>query len=459
MRIVPGQYIEAWNAVLFVDGVPAFYYPYYKRNLGPHANNLNFLPGYRSAYGPYLLGTYTWWLNDAMDGEVHADYRERRGVGHRAGLEPAPRPLGRRRVQVLLPARPGIRHEPEHERLARTCPAPFPKTASAFISAGRRRRATNLNVKALVNYQSDPLVLHDFFEGDYTENPQPNTFVEANKYWDNWSLDALTTPRVNDFFDQVERLPDVKLTGWRQQVFDTPVLLRERKFRRLLPPDAGRDEFAVRRHERAGVRLFRRARRHVPAIAAALDIFRLAERHAARRRAVHLLQRAKPGRAATNGETYRKVFNTGVDASFKSSQLWAGATNSLLDVDGLRHIIEPSVSYAFVPRPSTLPPQLPQFDSALPSLLLLPIQLPDYNDIDSIDSENVIRFGLRNTLQTKRDGELENLLGLECVAGLAAASERQPGHVQRPLFRASRSARARGSRWNRRRATTSTTAI
>ena len=46
----------------------------------------------------------------------------------------------------------------------------------------------------------------------------------------------------------------------------------------------------------------------------------------------------------------------------------------------------------------------------LPSPLLLPIQLPDYNNIDSIDSENVIRFGLRNTLQTKRAGELQNLL-------------------------------------------------
>ena len=45
----------------------------------------------------------------------------------------------------------------------------------------------------------------------------------CNKYWDNWSLDALTTPEVNDFFDQVERLPDVKLTGYRQQFFNTPV--------------------------------------------------------------------------------------------------------------------------------------------------------------------------------------------------------------------------------------------
>ncbi|HUA67911.1 MAG TPA: LPS assembly protein LptD, partial [Candidatus Saccharimonadales bacterium] len=82
----------------------------------------------------------------------------------------------------------------------------------------------------------------------------------------------------------------------------------------------------------------------------------------------------------------------------------------ILEIDGLRHIIQPSINYVFVPRPSTLPPQLPQFDSELPSLTLLPIQFPEYNDIDSIDYRNVIRFGLRNTLQTKRNGRLDTLL-------------------------------------------------
>jgi hypothetical protein len=42
--------------------------------------------------------------------------------------------------------------------------------------------------------------------------------------------------------------------------------------------------------------------------------------------------------------------------------------------------------------------------------VLLPVSFPNYNDIDSIDAENVLRFGLRNTLQTKREGQLENLM-------------------------------------------------
>jgi LPS-assembly protein len=53
---------------------------------------------------------------------------------------------------------------------------------------------------------------------------------------------------------------------------------------------------------------------------------------------------------------------------------------------------------------------LPQFDYELPSTRLLPIEFPDYNAIDSIDAQNVLRLGLRNKLQTKRHGLVQNVL-------------------------------------------------
>jgi hypothetical protein len=40
----------------------------------------------------------------------------------------------------------------------------------------------------------------------------------------------------------------------------------------------------------------------------------------------------------------------------------------------------------------------------------MPIEYPDYNSIDSIDSQNVIRFGLRNKLQTKRKDKIDNVV-------------------------------------------------
>jgi lipopolysaccharide assembly outer membrane protein LptD (OstA) len=105
MRIVPGKYVEMWNAVLFMDGVPVFYFPYYHRNLGEHANNLNFLAGDSSAYGPFLLNSYDWYLNDMVDGKIRLDYRERRGVGTGPDLNLHLDRWGCY-VQVLLPARP-----------------------------------------------------------------------------------------------------------------------------------------------------------------------------------------------------------------------------------------------------------------------------------------------------------------------------------------------------------------
>jgi hypothetical protein len=42
--------------------------------------------------------------------------------------------------------------------------------------------------------------------------------------------------------------------------------------------------------------------------------------------------------------------------------------------------------------------------------MLSPVDFPDYNSIDSVDTMNVIRFGLRNILQTKRNGQLEDLV-------------------------------------------------
>ena len=113
------------------------------------------------------------------------------------------------------------------------------------------------------------------------------------------------------------------------------------------------------------------------------------------------------------GDVDRFVFNTGMELSFKASSTWADAQSLLFDVDGLRHIVQPMMNYVFVPEPSDRPWELPQFDRDLHSLRLRPIDFPDYNSIDTIDSRNVLRLGVRNRLQTKRLGEVDDVLNWE----------------------------------------------
>ena len=405
IKVIPGKSVQMWNAVLYVGEVPMFYFPYYQRNLGPHANNFTTTPGYRSRYGGYLLNTYTWFVGDEADGKVHLDYRERRGVGVGPDIN-----LHLERWGDL-----SLKYYYQNDARPNSSTNAFsnfgtvPQDRQRFYAGWQATPATNFNLKALVNYQSDPLFLHDFFEGEYALNPQPNTFVEANKYWDNWSLDVLATPRLNNFFSQVERLPDVKLTGFRQQIFDTPLYYDSESSigwyhsyaanltngfypftNGFFADSAARaDTF----HQISLPWVFFHKINVAPYVGGRFTYYS-----------------RRSDASGSSDETYRGVFTTGLRTSFKASRLWAATTNSFWDLDGLRHIIEPSADYVFIPRPSTAASQLPQFDSENPSLLIAPVLLADYNSIDSIDSQNVIRFGLRNLLQTKRGGALDDFV-------------------------------------------------
>ncbi|HEY4414224.1 MAG TPA: hypothetical protein VGO57_00920 [Verrucomicrobiae bacterium] len=399
------QTVKMRNAVMSVGGVPIFYFPYYERTVGQRMNHFTLTPGYRSQYGAELLATYSWFYGDVANGKIRANYYSKRGPGIGPDLNLHLGNWGDASLKYfyIYDNRPdtGTNNLPFFKEIA--------SNRQRFHLDWQATPATNLNLKAVINYQSDPLIVHDFFPGEYTQDPQPNTFFEANKYWDNWSLDALTTPRVDSFYSQVERLPDVQLTGFRQQVFDSPIYYDSQssigEYRaytanttnNLFDPSQGFYTNSAARfdtyHQLTLPETF-------------FDWLNVTPRVGGR----FTYYSENANSAATQNDVNRGVFNTGVEFSFKASQLWSDVTNSFFHIDGLRHIIEPSANYVFVPNPNPSPATLPQFDGELPSLMLLPVDFPDYNSIDSVDAQNVIRFGLRNVLQTKRDGQLQDVV-------------------------------------------------
>jgi LPS-assembly protein len=394
LKIVPGKYFEARQATLYIGKVPVMFFPYYRRGLGDHQNNFSFVPGYRSTFGPYLLSSYNWFYGDMLSGSIHADWREKHGFGAGPDFNAHLGQYGdgMLRYYYLHDDDPGV--TPSNQ------PIPDNRQRLYFSYMGSLR--TNLEVNSQVAYQSDPFIIRDFFESEYRKDVQPNTFIEANQLWQNWSLDALAQPRVNGFFETVERLPDVRLTGFRQQILDTPLFYESESsagyYRRLFSDtNVFAPNFAAARadtfHQITLPQNFFGWLNFTPRVGG---------------RFTYYSEATGPG--AFTDEQYRTVFNTGAELSTKISRTWSGATNSIFDVNGLRHIMEPSINYVYVPSPSVAPPQLPQFDYLSPSLRLLPIEFPDFNDIDSIDSQNVIRWGLRNRLQTKRNGQIDDLV-------------------------------------------------
>jgi LPS-assembly protein len=393
IKVTEGKSIEARNATVLVGNVPVMFFPYYSRSLERHPNNWVLTPGYRSLYGPFLLGSYNWFWNTNLYGAVDIDYRQKRGVG---GGPEFGWDLGRWGTG-------DTRFYYTHDEDPKADPNGKP------IDPDRRRidfshqvtLATNFTAKAVVHEQSDAQTIRDFFEPEYRKNPQPKSFLEVNRLWPNWSLDLLAQPQINDFFQTVERLPDLKLTGARQQLGISPFYYEGESsagYFRFRPEDGNpTNSYAAMRADTFHQILLPQT---------FFGWLNLTPR--AGMRMTHYGE--SEGRNTVLEEQNRSVFNTGAELSFKASQTWAGARNRLLDVDGIRHIIEPSFNYVFVPTPSTAPRELPQFDTEIPSIRLLPLNFPDYNAIDSIDSQNVIRLGLHNKVQTKRTDDVQNLV-------------------------------------------------
>ena len=396
ITIVPGEYFEAHEATLYLGAVPIFYWPYYHRSLTKHPNNFEFQPGFRSTYGAYLLSAFNWYGNSNVDGTIHLDERTRRGLAGGPDLLFHLGDYGQAAFRYYYardadPTADGliVPHLGENRQ----------RMSFAYESPA----ATNFTAKFFANYQSDPLIIRDFFESEYREDIEPASYGEVNQLWPNFTLDAMAQPRLVNFFETVERLPDIKLTGLRQQVGNTPFFYQSESSVAYLR----RDFSDTNNPAQTNYSATRADTVHQFTLPETFfGWFNVTPRAGGR----FTYYSAVEGVTTPTNAQARGVFNTGVDFSTKASRVYREAESSFWDVHELRHIIEPDINYVYVPAPSRAPSQLPQFDSELPSLRLLPVEYPDYNSIDSVDKQNFLRLTLRNILQTKRGGNIEEFV-------------------------------------------------
>ena len=403
IKVVPGRYIEVRHASLWLGKVPVFYLPVARRSLEHNPNSWSLTPGYRSLYGAFLRSTYHMVFSDEVEVPLHLDYFVKRGFGLGPDLLWQSPTLGEGKLRYYYINDQDAGENPNTDEPIRSSRQRFSFSHSVTLR-------TNLTVKTAVRYQSDPFIVRDFFEPEFRDDVQPNTFVEVNQDWPNWNLNLEVQPQVNNYQQTVERLPEVKLNGLRQELGDSPFFYetvssfgyfqQEWGENWLYPASCVTNSFLSYSAVRADT---------YHQLLAPLSLFGwLNVTPRAGQRFSYYGEASGPG--AATGEEGRAVFNTGGEVSFKASRLWRQARSQFLEVNGLRHIIEPSVNYAFIPSAHPSPSRLPQFDTDLPTYWLRPIDYPDYNNIDSIQSQNAFRFGLRNLLQTRRDEALDDLL-------------------------------------------------
>jgi hypothetical protein len=117
-------------------------------------------------------------------------------------------------------------------------------------------------------------------------------------------------------------------------------------------------------------------------------------------------------RLREGGSIFRPVVNAGVEASFKFSRAFEQVQSRMWGLDGLRHVVQPYVNASYVYSGED-PADILQFDRLNRSTQLPPIDFPQFNSIDSIDNWSIVRIGVRNRLQTRRNNTTLNWLELD----------------------------------------------
>ena len=384
IQIVSGKHFVARNAVVYLGKIPIMYLPWFKASLDRRGNRWSITPGYRSRHGGYLLSTYHYQAFTNLSTRLNLDYRTRRGVGGGPDLQYDLGRFGSGEVKSYYLRDKDPRKDDNDN--------PIPNDRFRFHLSHRVPIRTNFTAKAVINKLSDARINPDFFESEHRRNTQPRSFLEIEQLGRNFSLSLLAQPRVNDFYERIERLPEIKLSTFRQQIGRLPLYYESESSAGYL-----------------GHRFANNATKDKDFHAARLDTWHQIVLPITFFNWLNVVPRSG-GRytyyTATHGgsleEQRRGVFHAGMEANFRASRTYNTVTNRFWSIQGLRHIVQPSINYAYIPEPSTLPSMLPRFDGELPSLWQLPLQFPDYNSIDSINAQNVLRLGLRNKLQTKR---------------------------------------------------------
>lgn len=400
-EVLPNNRVVMYNCTLRLGDVPVFWLPVMVWDVEGNYPPFVFTAGKSSRWGYYALSSTYWKFDEHWRMGVHVDERTRRGVAGGLDLSFDAGRTGGGMLRGYYAADQGADAGIEGDRYR-------------FQWRHRQALRENLTLTADMNKLSDAKFVQDFFPLEFALEREPDNVVDLTLRTPNATASLLARPQVNEFFAEVQRLPEAKLAINRTRIGSTPLYYEGETSAAQLnndPGDTGDAAFAG----------------HSPRV----DSFHQLVLPHTFFGWLSVVPRAGvrgtwylngPATAPDTNEISRVVYAAGVDGSFKLTRTWPGVQNRRWRIDGLRHVIEPFADYQWIPEPNVASTNLFQFDTLRQVTLIggdrlsvtrySPIDFPAFNSIDSIEGQNLVRFGVRQRFQTRRDGRPWDLVEL-----------------------------------------------
>ncbi len=396
------KYLTMYNVVTYLGPVPIFWTPYYRRNMtGGRGGGWAVIPGFSSRLGAFVLSTYHYWLDDegVLTGETSINGYSKRGVGVGQGVLWGSRQAGYQgRLDGFYIDDDRI-YRDENEREDRQATL----TDSERYRL-RLRHAASLSARdslyADATYLSDPYVRYDFFRRESRSQVQPENRAAWTHRGESYIFSVLANARLNDFYGNVNRLPEATLTIPSLRLGNSPFYYESRTaasgLERVYAETSDNEDFDALRVDslhtvylprrlfgflaltpRAGWRGTYYSTTYAPVVSVTNQVTVLGSN------GVSTVTNQVTSVRDELGADFRNVYELGFETSYKAYKvLEEGET---IWGRGLRHVVEPYANYTYVPDPDLVAANLPQFDSA-----------------DQIAGRNTVQFGFRHKLQTRR---------------------------------------------------------
>ena len=415
------QYVTA-----YIGNVPIFWWPYLYQSLSD-TFSFSVTPAYTSTWGPSLLTQVMFPITDYIKARLRLDYFGRRGpaIGFDPVIDYGKDQSSQARLKTFY-----IDDQNPDINQTNVPRKDVPTNRYRLSLEDRTNFTDSIYATANITKLSDAYVMQDYYPGEFRIDPVPDNVVALTKTNPVFTLTGIERFQANDFFTTTERQPEVVLDIKRHGLFGGPIFYEgETGFANLrlqFPEDSGIKNYGTDRFDtfhqltfpntyfgwlsfvpRVGYRGTYYGKTwdlgstvFVPPTNPLVPDFIL------------------PPPTTTNpikfdGDTFRSVFDTGAEASFKISQKWENVQSRAFGLDGLMHVIQPFTDFSYVKEDGPNPLSILQFDRFEPSTQLRAIDFPQFTPIDSIASWTVWRLGVRNRLETRRDDQTITWLELD----------------------------------------------
>ena len=378
----PGDRLMGEEAAVFIGNIPILYLPQFSRSFQDPLMHIQVQPGSRKDWGPYLLNTWRTDLTDILSGRVYLDYRNKLGLAEGFGLNLNSPNFGKADFKFYYT-------DEKPKKLAAGVPSEYERYLVRLRYKWDIDENTNLisefyKIRDEKRKVLDPTtnILKDYFYREYEKESQPLSYALFHHAFPNSTFDFLAQKRTNRWYDQLDKLPEARYLLPSFKIAETPLYFESSSTaanfdKKATTAPVTPDEENVARFDTTNKVLLPlnvAFLKLTPFVAGRLTVY----------------DKGADGSSLP----IRNIFYGGASLSTKLYRIYNINSRFLgMEINGLRHIITPTIDYSYNHKPSKRSSKLKQID-----------------DVDSIEASNVAEFGLSNKLQTKRNGQSVDLL-------------------------------------------------